>query len=165
MLARFLKIPIMHITCLRQRNADLAQQVEQLTCNQQVTSSIPVVGTILAQRKRVFNYRGGIPERPKGADCKSVGSAFEGSNPSPSTISLIEFLWDRRIQNSGHRIMAITLAFQANDAGSIPAARSKKALIQLSWQSAPLVRVRSAVQIRLSAPLIFSIFIFSLNSQ
>ncbi len=28
---------------------------------------------------------GGVPERPKGADCKSAGSAFEGSNPSPST--------------------------------------------------------------------------------
>ncbi|MFQ1752875.1 hypothetical protein ACK34K_18180, partial [Aeromonas veronii] len=26
------------------------------------------------------------PERPKGSDCKSDGSAFEGSNPSPSTI-------------------------------------------------------------------------------
>ncbi len=30
--------------------------------------------------------RGGVPERPKGSDCKSDGSAFEGSNPSPSTI-------------------------------------------------------------------------------
>ncbi len=28
---------------------------------------------------------GGVPERPKGTDCKSVGTAFEGSNPSPST--------------------------------------------------------------------------------
>ena len=28
---------------------------------------------------------GGIPEWPKGADCKSVGTAFEGSNPSPTT--------------------------------------------------------------------------------
>ena len=28
---------------------------------------------------------GGIPEWPKGADCKSVGTAFEGSNPSPPT--------------------------------------------------------------------------------
>ena len=27
---------------------------------------------------------GGIPEWPKGADCKSVGNAFEGSNRSPS---------------------------------------------------------------------------------
>ena len=29
-----------------------------------------------------------VPERPKGSDCKSDGSAFEGSNPSPSTIFL-----------------------------------------------------------------------------
>ena len=27
---------------------------------------------------------GWIPERPKGADCKSVVDDFEGSNPSPS---------------------------------------------------------------------------------
>ncbi len=33
---------------------------------------------------------GGVPERPKGADCKSAGSAFGGSNPPPST-SLIQF--------------------------------------------------------------------------
>ena len=32
----------------------------------------------------VGNKSGGVPERPKGTDCKSVGSAFEGSNPSPS---------------------------------------------------------------------------------
>ncbi len=29
---------------------------------------------------------GGVPEWPKGTDCKSVGSAFGGSNPPPSTI-------------------------------------------------------------------------------
>ncbi len=29
---------------------------------------------------------GGVPERPKGADCKSAGSTFGGSNPPPSTI-------------------------------------------------------------------------------
>ncbi len=28
---------------------------------------------------------GGLPERPMGGDCKSPGSAFEGSNPSPAT--------------------------------------------------------------------------------
>src|SRR4051812_7397158 len=28
---------------------------------------------------------GGVPERPKGADCKSAGSAFLGSNPSAAT--------------------------------------------------------------------------------
>ena len=29
---------------------------------------------------------GGVAEWSKGSDCKSDGSAFEGSNPSPSTI-------------------------------------------------------------------------------
>ena len=29
--------------------------------------------------------RGGVPERPKGADCKSAGYTFDGSNPSPAT--------------------------------------------------------------------------------
>ena len=28
---------------------------------------------------------GGVPERPKGADCKSAGSAFPGSNPGAAT--------------------------------------------------------------------------------
>jgi hypothetical protein len=33
-----------------------------------------------------LNWRppGGIPERSKGTGCKPVGSAFEGSNPSPT---------------------------------------------------------------------------------
>ena len=31
-------------------------------------------------------FFGGVPEWPKGADCKSAGSAFGGSNPPPSTI-------------------------------------------------------------------------------
>ncbi len=30
---------------------------------------------------------GGVPERPKGADCKSAVIDFEGSNPSPTTIT------------------------------------------------------------------------------
>lgn len=29
---------------------------------------------------------GGVPERPKGADCKSAGSAFPGSNPGAATL-------------------------------------------------------------------------------
>ena len=41
---------------------------------QRVIGSSPI-GSIL----------GWIPEWPKGADCKSVSNAFEGSNPSPST--------------------------------------------------------------------------------
>src|SRR6187551_2161930 len=34
---------------------------------------------------RFPGFDGGVPERSKGSDCKSDGSAFEGSNPSPST--------------------------------------------------------------------------------
>ena len=33
-----------------------------------------------------LNTDGWVPERSKGSDCKSDGSAFEGSNPSPTTI-------------------------------------------------------------------------------
>ena len=54
------------------KSADVAQLAEQLICNQQVSGSSPLVGS-----------SGRIPEWPKGADCKSVGTAFEGSNPSP----------------------------------------------------------------------------------
>ena len=50
--------------------------VEQLTCNQQVVGSIPIASST----------NGGVPERPKGADCKSVTFRFDGSNPSSSTI-------------------------------------------------------------------------------
>ncbi len=51
-------------------------------------------------------FVGGVPERSKGADCKSVGSAFEGSNPSPSTNR------DRRNQKTGSSCLAV-----ASDAG------------------------------------------------
>ena len=62
-------------------NADVAQLAEQLICNQQVTGSSPVVGFIHTSKYDIYGW---IPERPKGADCKSVSDAFEGSNPSPS---------------------------------------------------------------------------------
>ena len=71
-------------------------------------------------------FCGGVPEWPKGSDCKSDGSAFGGSNPPPSTTFITTVI--RSLHTGlyrGHRIMAITSAFQADDAGSIPAARSK----------------------------------------
>ena len=55
------------------RTADVAQLAEQLICNQQVIGSSPIIGLY-----------GWVPERPKGADCKSVVSDFGGSNPPPS---------------------------------------------------------------------------------
>ena len=53
----------------------IAQLGEHLPYKQRVIGSSPI-GPI--------DY-GWIPEWPKGADCKSVGNAFEGSNPSPSS--------------------------------------------------------------------------------
>ena len=45
-------------------------------------------GAIDTAQGRVENTHlaGGVPEWPKGTDCKSVGTAFGGSNPPPSTI-------------------------------------------------------------------------------
>ena len=60
--------------------AGVAQLVEQLICNQQVGGSNPSAS--LNRRAR-----GGVPEWPKGVDCKSTGAAFGGSNPPPSTRS------------------------------------------------------------------------------
>ena len=57
----------------------MAQLAEQLICNQQVIGSSPIIGFL----KILYFHNGWIPEWPKGADCKSVSYAFEGSNPSP----------------------------------------------------------------------------------
>ena len=59
-----------------------SSMVEQLICNQQVAGSSPIASS--AAR----DSHGGIPERSKGTDCKSVATGFEGSNPSPSTNKL-----------------------------------------------------------------------------
>ena len=63
-----------------------SSRVEQLICNQQVGGSIPLIGssayqTIVCATQSVVAFQGEVPERSKGADCKSVGSAFGGSNP------------------------------------------------------------------------------------
>ena len=63
------------VIVLQLRYGILAQLGEHLPYKQRVIGSSPI-GPI--------DY-GWIPEWPKGADCKSVGTAFEGSNPSPST--------------------------------------------------------------------------------
>ena len=60
--------------------ASVAQTAEQLICNQWVGGSIPFAGS-----KVIFWDFGEVPEWPKGADCKSAGSAFGGSNPPLST--------------------------------------------------------------------------------
>ena len=66
--------------------------VEQLICNQQVVGSNPIASSTYSIEEGwcgeefVSGWsRGEVPEWPKGADCKSAGDAFEGSNPSLST--------------------------------------------------------------------------------
>ena len=61
---------------------------EQLICNQQVVGSTPTTSS----------KRGKIPEWPKGADCKSVGTAFGGSNPPLPTKQPESVLYNYRIQ-------------------------------------------------------------------
>ena len=76
--------------------ASVAQPVERLICNQLVGGSNPSAGSVWVSDSgyralpescislSVF-YCGGVPERSKGTDCKSVGEAFGGSNPPPTT--------------------------------------------------------------------------------
>ena len=52
---------------------------------------------------------GGIPKRSKGSDCKSDGSAFEGSNPSPTTKFVSFYIYgpinmERRGRDSGRDV-------------------------------------------------------------
>ena len=63
-------------------SASVAQSVEQLTCNQWVGGSIPFAGSRMGDT-------GEVPERSKGADCKSAGAAFGGSNPPLSTMTVV----------------------------------------------------------------------------
>jgi hypothetical protein len=56
-----------------------------------------------------LTFYGEIPEWPKGADCKSVVSDFEGSNPSLATIKVFE--------GAGIAQLARAAAFQAAGCG------------------------------------------------
>jgi hypothetical protein len=49
-------------------------------------------------------HPGGVPEWLKGTDCKSVGFAYVGSNPTPST----------RFQVSGFRKTAVKVRISEN---------------------------------------------------
>ncbi len=74
---------------------------------------------------------GGIPERSKGTDCKSVATGFEGSNPSPSTDRLRFHSFDNQIaipkENSKFAGVAQLVELQPSKlvvAGSRPVSRS-----------------------------------------
>ena len=74
------------INRLSPQYAGVAQLVEQLICNQQVGGSSPSTSSTLncLHSNAKIEY-GRVPERPKGADCKSAVYDFSGSNPLSPT--------------------------------------------------------------------------------
>ena len=77
---------------MRALRGPIAQLGERRVRNAEVVSSILIRSTTISEESPetsgLFSSaapRGGVPERSKGSDCKSDGTAFEGSNPSPST--------------------------------------------------------------------------------
>ena|GEM_PF-5186351 len=77
-------IPYIDKFTVKNQNCWRSSTAEQLICNQQVMGSNP-----FASSGKFFFMSGGVPEWPKGTDCKSVGSAFGGSNPPPTRIMLV----------------------------------------------------------------------------
>ena len=83
--------------------AELADAHGSGPCAARLKGSTPFVGTIkcgygitaVHQPSKLVigvrpplpapNFSGGIAERSKAADCKSASTAFDGSNPSPTT--------------------------------------------------------------------------------
>ena len=59
--------------------ADVAQLAEQLTCNQQVIGSSPIIGFLI-------NIMDGFPSGQRGRTVNPLHICFEGSNPSPSIL-------------------------------------------------------------------------------
>ena len=46
---------------------------------------VAVISNLFHTFALAFKKQGWLPEWPNGADCKSAGDAFGGSNPSPPT--------------------------------------------------------------------------------
>ena len=72
-----------------------AIDVQTHLCNQQVGGSSPSTGSITYGKQR--SEYGGIPEWPKGTDCKSAVNDFGGSNPPSPTNPEHESVRDFRI--------------------------------------------------------------------
>jgi hypothetical protein len=92
--------------------------VEQLICNQPVGGSNPSIGSVLEN-----HGKGEIPERSNGADCKSVGEAFGGSNPPLPTTNLRGnniFLSEGLLCLCGNSSFGRATAFQAVGGGFEP---------------------------------------------
>ena len=82
------RFAIIHSTVL---NAGVAQLAEQLICNQQVAGSSPITSSSTDSCRD----HGGVPEWPKGADCKSAVARlrwFESISPTTSEQAMYRLL-------------------------------------------------------------------------
>ena len=100
------------------------------------TKHYPVVGFPSGQREQTVNLPSStskvriLPPPPLSGDALRSRSWLGKliSSILKRAVSLVlQKELGSRVSGCGHRIMAITSAFQADDAGSIPAARSKRA--------------------------------------
>ena len=78
-------------------------------CQASVT---PVRGQVSAALDSARCRAGGLPKRSNGADCKSAGSAFAGSNPAPPILNLERGVWNENygIPDSAIRIQQAGVA-------------------------------------------------------
>jgi hypothetical protein len=92
-----------------------------------------------------------MPERPKGADCKSAGIAFGGSNPSPGTISG-ERRWGVSVLGTKYSVLARLLSSVAEHfhgkegvPGSNPGggSGSERLVMRVSWRRAAQISSRT----------------------
>ena len=60
---------------------------------------------------------GGVPKRSNGADCKSAGIAFGGSNPPPTTCTTLTDNEKKKSRAAGVAQLARASAFQAEGRG------------------------------------------------
>ena len=72
---------------------------------------VAVISNLFHTFALAFKKQGWLPEWPNGADCKSAGDAFGGSNPSPPTF---------QVETSGNSSVDRALAFQAGGRGFEP---------------------------------------------
>ena len=129
------------------RTAGVAQLAEHLPCKQGVRGSSPLASSapssyqvvrsrggseksVATQTQCLAQTAGGLPEWPKGADCKSAGYAFDGSNPSPSTLANRSPTFTRTLTRHHDRPAGVAQLVERqpsklNVAGSNPVSRSR----------------------------------------
>src|SRR4051794_14578447 len=104
------------------RLAGVAQLVEQLPCKQQVAGSNPTASSRSRGIHGWLRISGGMPERPKGADCKSAGSRLRRFE----SFSLHHRRETERTTSAGIAQLVERQPSKLNVTGSNPVSRSNR---------------------------------------